>query len=908
MFKKLLRPFALVLTFALCSLAARAQDVKYEKYSLPNGMTVILHEDHALPVCVVNIWYHVGAKDELPGRSGFAHLYEHLMFMGTERVPGNQFDVIMETGGGANNASTSLDRTNYFSAGPASLLPTLLWLDAERLEDMGRTMTQQKLDLQRDVVRNELRQNIENRPYGKAEEMVYRLMYPVGHPYHNAVYGTHEDLEAATVGNVTDFFATYYVPNNASLVVAGDFKSAEIKPLIASLFGTLQRGADPARKAAEPVMLDRVVRDVTIDDVQLPKISFVYHSPGLFAEGDAEMDLLAAVLTEGKTSRLYKRLVFDDKIAVDVSAYQSSAQLGSLFYVEVTAPDVASLDAIERAVDDELARLLADGIKPAELEQRKALIEYAKLAQLQSIEAKADQLNAYEFYYAEPNSFQRDLDRYRNATPASVQDWAQKVLTPKSRLVQRVLPKEPAREATARDARPADLSAGAFSPQQPEAFTLSNGVNVQFWQRDELPLVELRMVCKPRGLINEPRTAGLAYLTSAMMGEGTKSLDSLAFSDAMATLGASFDAYADNESVGIALSVLKRNFDKALALARDAVATPRMEESDWERVKRLHIEELKQDDDEPATVAARVGLRTLFGDESSYAWPLPGTPETVSGLTLENVKAAHASLFSPAGATLLVAGNMTKQELKSSLDRTLGGWTSAGAAAASSAPEPRIPPSSALRVVVVDRPEAVQTVIRFVMPGVRFADENRARLRLLNTLLGGSFTSRLNQNLREKNGFTYGARSGFAMRPAVGYFTAGASVKASATGPALKEFLSEFARLRAGDVSDDEVTKARETIRTDTIQSFQGLGGVLTSAAELVVNGLPFTTVEQDLKLIPSVGARDLNALANRSIPLENGVLVLVGDKTLILDQIKDLGLPTPIETDVRGTPLSTPK
>ena len=468
--------------------------------------------------------------------------------------------------------------------------------------------------------------------------------------------------------------------------------------------------------------------------------------------------------------------------------------------------------------------------------------------------------------------------------------------------------KEPAREATARDARPADLSAGAFSPQQPEAFTLSNGVNVQFWQRDELPLVELRMVCKPRGLINEPRTAGLAYLTSAMMGEGTKSLDSLAFSDAMATLGASFDAYADNESVGIALSVLKRNFDKALALARDAVATPRMEESDWERVKRLHIEELKQDDDEPATVAARVGLRTLFGDESSYAWPLPGTPETVSGLTLENVKAAHASLFSPAGATLLVAGNMTKQELKSSLDRTLGGWTSAGAAAASSAPEPRIPPSSALRVVVVDRPEAVQTVIRFVMPGVRFADENRARLRLLNTLLGGSFTSRLNQNLREKNGFTYGARSGFAMRPAVGYFTAGASVKASATGPALKEFLSEFARLRAGDVSDDEVTKARETIRTDTIQSFQGLGGVLTSAAELVVNGLPFTTVEQDLKLIPSVGARDLNALANRSIPLENGVLVLVGDKTLILDQIKDLGLPTPIETDVRGTPLSTPK
>jgi predicted Zn-dependent peptidase len=437
-----MRHFAIAAALS-CTAAVFAQDVKFEKYQLDNGMTVILHEDHALPVVGINTWYYVGAKEESPHRSGFAHLFEHLMFMGTDRVPTGQFDTIMESGGGSNNASTAFDRTNYFSNGPSSLLPTLLWLDADRLEDLGRTMNQFKLDRQREVVLNERRQSFENAPYGMSELLITAKMFPEGHPYHNEVIGTREDIEKAQVKDVKEFFATFYVPNNASLVVAGDFDPAKVKPLVAKLFGTLPKAKEPVHKTAAPVKLETVLRETTHDKVQLPRISYVYHSPPNFSDGDAEMDLLGAVLSQGKSSRLYKRLVMDEKIATDVSAYQNSAKLQSMFRIDVMTPPDADLDKVEKIMDEEIGRLLTEGIKPAELEQRKATVELAKLSQLQSVAAKADKLNEYEFNFGTPDGFKRDLDRYRQATPESVQGWAKKVLTPGARLIVRVLPEEP---------------------------------------------------------------------------------------------------------------------------------------------------------------------------------------------------------------------------------------------------------------------------------------------------------------------------------------------------------------------------------------------------------------------------------------------------------------------------------
>ncbi|MFA6044380.1 MAG: pitrilysin family protein [Phycisphaerales bacterium] len=902
---RLSRGVAAFVVVALAGLAP-AQDVKFEKYTLPNGMTVILHEDHTLPIVGINTWFHVGAKDEPAGRSGFAHLFEHLMFMGTERVPGSQFDIIMETGGGANNASTSFDRTNYFSNGPSALLPTLLWLDADRLEDLGRTMNLEKLNKQRDVVRNERRQSIENAPYGKAELAITEIMFPAGHPYHYEVIGRHEDLEAATVQDVKDFFGTFYVPNNASLVVSGDFKSDEIKPLVAKLFGTIAKGAEPMHKAAPAQKLGRVVRAVALDQVQLPKIAMCYHSPSQLAEGDAEMDLLGAVLSQGKSSRLYKRLVLDEKLASDVSAYQASSLLQSVFRIDVTAVEGADLDKIEQITDEEVNRLLKEGITSEELEQRKATIELGKLSQLQSPASVADKLNEYEYFWGDPGGFKRDLDRYRNATPETVTNWARKIITQDSRLIMRVLPDQPDRGETPRDQRPKDFAPSAFAPPAPETFTIGSGTQVMLWHKPELPLVSVDFVFTPGGPLDTPAKAGEHTLAAQMMGEGAGPYTASQFADAVQGIGATFNAGAGTESGSVSMTVVKRNFDKAMDLARLALREPTMKADDWERVQRLHIDDLKQASDNPMVVAGRVGQRVLFGDASPYAWPSDGTEATVAKLSLDDIKHAQQHLFSPGHLTVVVAGDVTKDEVSKAMAKLFDGWNGGDARKPASAIAPIA--SKDLRVVLVDKPGAVQTVIRYVTPGPRAADDKRVAYRLLNTILGGSFTSRLNANLREAHGYTYGAGSRFIMSASTGYFLARASVKADVTGESLKEFAAEFSRIRKGDISESEVTKARETLRTDTIQSFEGVGGTVGTAAGLVIDGLPFESLGQDVAAMQKVGAGELNAMAAAALPIDQGVLVLMGDKDLIKKQIEGLGLPEPVEYTVEGEPVKGSK
>jgi len=882
---------------------AVAQQVKFEKYKLPNDMTVILHEDHALPTACVNLWYYVGSKDEADRRSGFAHLFEHLMFMGTRRVPNGQFDVVMEKGGGFNNASTSEDRTNYFSFGPANLLPTLLWLDADRLEDLGKEMNLEKLNLQRDVVRNERRQTSEMQPYGKADLLVPELMYPKEHPYGHTVIGSHEDLEAATVDDVKNFFATYYVPCNATLVVAGDFKSDEIKPLVNKLFGTLPRGNDPVHKSAAPVTLKEVKRITCIDQVQFARTTLVYHSPARFKDGDAEMDLVADILASGKSSRLYKRLVFDDKIATDINAYQASMYLGSLFYINVTAKPEVTLDRIEQVVDEELARLLKDGPTADELKRNQVSKEVGMIASLQSLLNKADALNEYNFYLGTPDGFETDLNRYRNATVAGITSWARKTLTPDARLILRVLPAGEPVEDNPREAAPALADAGAFAPQMPETFTLSNGIEVQHWRKNELPLVNVSLLLNGGAECDDPAKIGTTFLTAQMLEEGAGDKDALAFSDALDMLGASFSSTADQESVNVGLSVLRRNLDAALALYADAIVRPRMTAADWDRIRNLHIDDLTREEDEPTIVAARVGMRAYFGDAHPYGRPIGGTIGTVEKLTLDDIKACHTARFTPANARLLVAGDLTADEAKAALEKALGAWKTPADWKPTVPARANDPRHASQSLVIVDKPGSVQTVIRFFMPGPVYKTPDRVALSMMNTILGGSFTSRLNQNLREKNGYTYGARSSFTMAPTTGYFSAGANVKAETTGPALKEFLAEFNSLRTGGVTPDEAAKAAQQERTETIQAFQGLRGILATAAVLDRNGLPFSTIGEDLGTIGRVDAARLSALAKNAAPFESGVLILVGDKKLILEQIKDLKLPAPKELTVRGEP-----
>ena len=438
--------------FAVTSVTAGAQDVQipFTKSQGPNGMVVILSEDHAVPQVVVNVTYGVGSRMERTGRTGFAHLFEHLMFMGTRRAPTKAFDAWMEEAGGRNNAWTAEDRTDYFDIAPSTALPLLLWLEADRMRDLGPLIDQSKLDLQRDVVRNERRQSIENRPYGVEELTLPTLLWPETHPYHHPVIGSHEDLEAAGVADVKQFFATWYDPSDASLVVAGDFDPQRAKALIDKNFGSIPSQGKPVDPGApgfsdEKTTLTGLVRQTVADNVELAKVTIAWQSPHHFAPGDAELDLLASVLGQGKASRLYKSLVYDQKIAQEVSAAQESRVLGSDFVIDALVRPGIDPAKVEKALFDQVAKVREKEVSGEELERARNTYEMAFVDRLQSVEERASLLNMYQAETGDPGFVQRDLDRYRRATDKDLLAYAKKVLVPDAVVVLTIVPKKEAK-------------------------------------------------------------------------------------------------------------------------------------------------------------------------------------------------------------------------------------------------------------------------------------------------------------------------------------------------------------------------------------------------------------------------------------------------------------------------------
>lgn len=408
---------------------AQAQEIPFERYELANGLQVIFHVDHSLPQIVVDTWYQVGSKDEAPGRSGFAHLFEHLMFMGTHRVPDAQFDQRMEAAGGWNNAWTMEDATNYYDVGPSNLLPLFLWMEADRMADLGNAMTQDKLNKQRDIVRNERRQSYEDEPYGVAWLEIPRLLYPAGHPYAHTVIGSHEELEAATLQDVKDFFATWYVPNNASLVVAGDFDPDEARALIARYYSGIPARPLPERKAPEQLRAPQIPRIEVRDQVDYPQVNLLWHTPAAYAPGDAELQLVASLLGEGDSSRLYRALVLEG-LAQDVQVYQMPTQYGSSLLISATAAEKVKLEQIEAVIASELEALRTTPATEAEMERLKNQFEYGFLSGLESLQERAVKLNEYDAYTGSPDYLAKDLARYRGATAQSLMTAAAEWLAP----------------------------------------------------------------------------------------------------------------------------------------------------------------------------------------------------------------------------------------------------------------------------------------------------------------------------------------------------------------------------------------------------------------------------------------------------------------------------------------------
>ncbi|MBD3866987.1 MAG: insulinase family protein [Acidobacteria bacterium] len=873
-----------------------AIEVQVETYTLPNGLTVTLYEDHSLPRVTINTWFAVGSKDEDQGRSGFAHMFEHLMFMGTHRVPDNQFDVLMETGGGANNASTSTDRTNYYSWGPPELLPTLLWLDADRLADLADAMTVEKLDLQRNVVRNERRQGVENTPYGIAEEILAPALYPKGHPYWHTVIGSHEDLEAATLDDVKNFFNTHYVPGNASLVVAGDFDPDQVKQVIASSFGAVPARPIPSPIQVPAVSLEREVRRVAVDNVQYPRLYLVWHSPASFRDGDAEMDLIAEILAGGESSRLYKKLVVDLRLAQDVTSYQYSKELGSQFHVEVTAVPGADLQRIKAETLAVIEDLKEQGPSDIELKRVTAATESAFLQRMESLSGKADSINRYRHYLGVADGFQWDLDRYLTASPAGIRSWAGKVFGD-GRVDLRILPRDATVAGADLDNRPALFAAGGFTPPRPETFRLSNGLTVHALSRPGSGLFAAELLSDGGEYVIPAEKAGLSALTGTLLTAGAAGRNAGEFADAVALLGAQINATSSGATVSVSVNGIGSRMEETLDLFADAVLRPNLEQADFDREKQLQLAGIKARADDPVTLAGLASRKILFGSDDPRGRPTAGYAATVGSLTVTDVKETLPTLLNPRDGQLLVVGDFATEALKKSLEKRFGKWRAPKGDRPDGLP-PLVDPAPG-RIVLLDRPDAPQTVVYILRPVPPLSSDDpvgRGVRESLNILFGGSFTSRLNQNLREKHGYTYGAFSRFLQEKEQYMLFSASRVQTAVTGPALTEYRNEFNRLAGGDISADELTKAVKTARQDVVDSAGTTGSLLALFSGLAADGRPMDDSAVYLESLAKVDLDRANREARSGFYDWSRLLViLVGDREAVVSQLKEAGFPEPV-------------
>ncbi len=883
--------------------------VPYTQITLDNGLTVLLHEDHTLPLAAVDTWFRVGSANERPGRTGFAHLFEHLMFMGSQHVPTGQFDRLLEAAGGENNATTEPDRTDYYELVPKGALELALYLDADRLATLGKAMTQEKLDLQRDVVKNERRQSYENRPYGLTEETLLGNLFPEGHPYHWPTIGSMRDLDAASLQDVKDFFATYYTPNNAILALAGDFDTREAEALVRKYYSSIPAGPEIAPPAAPSVRVPKEVRLTLEDRVELPRLTLAWVTPAEFQPGDAALDALSFILSGDKTSRLYKRLVYDLQIAQDVEASQDSMKLASVFTVTVTARPGHALPEIEKAVQEEIDRIRAEAPSARELEKAKHVIEANFLRRLERIGGfggVADQLAGYEFALGSADGFEQDLERYRRLTPEEIRGIAASELPDDHRVVLSVVPRGKTDLAAARRPLPEppltrNLSEnvdwtrppapGAAANVRLPKFTqarLANGLRIWIAEKHEVPIVRASLVFLSGAAQDPPGRPGLASLTAELLRQGTKTRSALQISSEASFLGAALTSDAGWDSSSLSLDVPRSHWKEGLDLFSDVARNPVFSEEEIARVKKERAGALQAELAEPRAIVSRAFALAVFGPRHPYGQAMEGTLESVRSASRKDFEAFAARQFVPANSVLIVVGDVEAGSLLKDLEEAFGGWKGE---TPRSAPPPAEPKSAGRRVLLIDKPGAAQSEIRVGEPGVARGTPDYFPLEVLNTLLGGSFTSRLNQNLRETHGYTYGAGSSFSMRRGAGPFLVGAAVRTEVTAPALSEIFKELGRIRSEPPPAEEVTRERNLLALSFPQTLETPGDLARRIGELAVYGLPEDYFDGYVSRIEQVTPQDVARVAGERIHPDRMQVVIVGDLAKIRSEVEKLKL-----------------
>ena len=889
-------------------------ELKYETFTLPNGLKVITHEDHRLPLVAVDLWYHVGPLNEKAGRTGFAHLFEHMMFEGSEHVGEKAHIKIVDAAGATSvNGTTDFDRTNYFETMPSNQLETALWLESDRMGFLMEGLDRVKLTNQRDVVRNERRQG-EGRPYDLANEKMYQLLFPKSHPYYGDVIGSHADIEAARIADIRDFHQQFYTPNNASIAIAGDFNPAQLKAMLTKYFGPIPKGPDTVPVTSENTPTPAITsqrRATVTDTVRLPQVTFAWLTPGAFQPGSNEIQTAMFAFAGGRASRLDQAMVLKTQVAQSVRCISRAEKLTGITECSITAKPGQKLEDLEATFWTELAKFQAEGPTTEEVEAAKALNLTRKINGLQGLGGfggVADTLNEYNQYTGDPGYLPKDVAAEEAVTVASAKAASQK-LTKDSAAVVYCVPGKKVLDDVARSPADTDADVKIVNPYTPEfetaqnwrktpptagaeltfhlpvpkTFTLKNGMKVYFVENKNLPVLSVQYVARAGAENNPVGKSGLSSMTSGLMTEATTTRDLKKLAEDEERIGISIRGGAGLEDSTAGFTATTNNADQAFSLLADVIEHPAFNQDDFDRVKKQRIVGISQQADSVQAIAGLVGPMLLYGNQP-YGMAAGGTAESVKGLTHDDVTAFYAAHYGPADSAISLAGDISELEAKRLTEKYFGSWTSA---ASSGVKIPAPPAAPTRKIVIIDKPGSPQTALFAYGFGLPNTTPDLQALQIMNYTLGGSFGSRINMNLREEHGYTYGANSSYAFYQQGGNFVAGGLVKTNITGEAAKELMYEIQRFPTTPPTAAELKSAKDARIQSIPAQFESTAATAAAAAALWVNNRPldyFSTLPDKYK---SVTAADVTRVAKDDVHPDNLIILAVGDRSVIEPGLK---------------------
>ncbi|SDQ11649.1 M16 family metallopeptidase [Flagellimonas zhangzhouensis] len=882
-------------------------NIDYKTYTLKNGLTLLVYEDHKAPIAAVNVWYHVGSKNEKPGKSGFAHLFEHLMFNGSENYNTDYFQALESIGGTDLNGTTNNDRTNYFQNVPVSALDQVLFLESDRMGHLLGAIDQERLDEQRGVVQNEKRQG-ENNPYGMQWDYLTKAMYPKGHPYSWTVIGEMEDLNAASLEDVQEWFKSYYGTANAVVAVAGDVNADEIYDKVVQYFGDIPSGPTVERQEVNIPNKVNDSRQVYQDRVPETRVLFAWNTPQFGAREDLHFDLISAILTSGKNSRLYQKFIYQDQSASSAVSFQASSEIASRFitYLNVKAgEDPAKL---EKELWEEIDKFIKEGPTEEELKRVKAnyFANFIKgLERIGGFGGVSDILASNQTYHGDAAYYKTQLKFVEDATIADLQKTAAKWLTKgKHILICNPFPEyEIVESSIDRSKLPALAEQKSSKFPELQRTQLSNGLNVVLAQREGVPTVIINLVADAGYKTDYLSSPGTANLAMNLMDEGTKDKTSLEINEQLQLLGASLSTFSSQDESNVYMSTLKPSLDASLDLFMDVLLNPVFPEKEFERLQKEQINNIKQEKAQPITMALRVMNKYLYGDDHPYSTPYTGTgyEESVSKLTRDDVVAFYDTWFKPNNATLIVTGDVEMKDLKFKLEKTLGKWKKGDVPTITfNAPKT----NSKNTLYLMNRPESQQSVILAGHLTEKYGDVSEIALEQMVNILGGDFTSRINMNLREDKHWSYGA-GGFVLgskevRPFIVY----APVQTDKTAESVTEIrkeISEFTSTRPATKEELDKVKTNQVLKLPG--QWETNSSVNSSVRSLIRYNLPDDYYQKYDQNVRGLSLDDIRKVSNEVVQPEKVNWFMVGDRAKIIDKLDELGFDNIIEIDADGNP-----